>query len=195
MRLQPEYLGFDQRRAPTGPRPLRRLGHRRVDSEEVVTGDPYARDTIRGRPFGHPWSSDLQGLRHGDRPVIVLAEEDHRATMNAGEVQAFVKVALAGRPLAEAHVAEGPLPSPFQGQADPCRLGDLRADGARTDHDAAAVAAEVARRLAPATRGIGRAGEGGEHQLFRGKAAGQRGREVSIVEAETIAAGFERGNS
>src|SRR6266851_10530520 len=108
MRLQPENLGFDQRRAPAGARPLRRVGDRRVDSEEVVTGDPYATDTVRGRPFRHPRSSDLQGLRHGDRPVIVLAEEDHRATMDTGEVQAFVKVALAGRPLAEAHVAEGP---------------------------------------------------------------------------------------
>src|SRR5260370_30573662 len=98
MRLQPEYLGFDQRRAPTGPRPLRRLGHRRVDSEEVVTGDPYARDTVRGRPFGHPRSSDLPGLRHGDRPVIVLAEEGHRATINNGENKPPVQVDLPGLP-------------------------------------------------------------------------------------------------
>src|SRR5260370_24373377 len=174
MRLQPEYLGFYQRRAPAGPRPLRRVGHRRVDGEEVVTSDPYARDAVRGRPFRHPWSSDLQGLRHGDRPVIVLAEEDHRATMNAREVQAFVKVSLAGRPLAEAHVAEGPLPSPFQRQADPCRLGDLRADGARTDHDAAAAAAEGARRLAPPTPAIARAAPGPDHHLFRRKPPAQR---------------------
>ena len=105
-----------------------------------------------------------------------------------------MEVALAGRPLAKTHKAEGALPSPLQGQADPSRLGDLRADGARTDHDAAAAAAEVAGGLAPATRRVGGAGERREHELFGGEAAGQRGGKIPIVQTEAIAPRLQCGD-
>ena len=115
--------------------------------------------------------------------------------MDGGEVHAFVKVPLAGRPLAETHVTEGPLPFPFQGQPDTRRLGELGADGTRANHDAAAAAAEVARCLASATRGIGCPGERREHEFFGREAAGQGGGKIPIVKAETIAAWFQRRDS
>src|SRR5256884_8200223 len=100
--------------------------------------------------------------------------------MDGREVETFVEVALAGRPLAKTHVAEGPLPSPLQGQADPSRLGDLGTDGTRSDHDAAAAAAEVPGSLASTTRGVGGAGERCEHELFGGTGASLPGGDNAI---------------
>ena len=126
--------------------------------------------------------------------MVVLAEEDHRTAVNPGEVQALVEVALAGRALTKAHVAEGALPFPLQGQADPGRLGDLRAHGARTDDDPATAAAEVARSLAPATRRVGGASERREHEFLGGEAASQRGGKIPVIETEAIASRLQRGN-
>src|SRR4029077_16131224 len=123
----------------------------RMNGEEVITVDPRPGNAVARRSFRYPRARDLQRLRRRDCPVVVLAEEDHRTAMQGSEVQAFVKIALAGRPLAKTDVTEGPLPFPFQRQANPCRLGYLWADGARADHDPAAAAAEVARRLTSAT--------------------------------------------
>jgi hypothetical protein len=43
----------------------------------------------------------LQRHRHADRPAVVLDDVDDRQVVNAGEVQAFVEVALVGGPLAD----------------------------------------------------------------------------------------------
>src|SRR3989442_393361 len=96
-------------------------------------------------PLGHPGAGDLQRLRHGDRPVIVLAEKNDRAKVDRGEVEALVKIALAGGALTEADVAERPLPSPLQRQPDAGGLRNLRTHRARSDDNAATPAAEVAR--------------------------------------------------
>src|SRR6266550_960059 len=194
MGLQAQDLGFDQGRPTPGPRALRRFGDGGVYRKKIVAADSHAGNAVGGRPFRHAGTCHLQRLRHRDRPVVVLAEKDHRAVMDGGEVQTFVEVALAGRPLAKTDVAEGALPFPLQGQADPSRLGDLGTDSAGSDHDAAAAAAEVARSLASATRRVGGAGEGGKHQFLRSEAAGQRGGEISIVETEAIAPRLQRGH-
>src|ERR671923_2169012 len=96
--------------------------------------------------------------------MVVLAEEDHGAAVDGREVEVFVEVALAGGTLAEADIAERPLPFPLERQSDAGRLGDLRTDGAGTDDDAAPAAAEIPWCLAAAARGVGGAGGGGEAQ-------------------------------
>src|SRR6202171_3566943 len=98
VRLQAQDLGFDQGRTTAGPCPLRRLGHGRVDGEEVIAGNPNARNAVGGRSFRDAGSSDLQRLRHRDRPVIVLAEEDHRTAVDAGKVKPSVKAPRAVAP-------------------------------------------------------------------------------------------------
>src|SRR5205823_2827931 len=102
--------------------------------------------------------------------------------------------ALARRALAKAHVTERPLAAPFQSQADAGGLGDLRADCAGPDDDAAAATSEISRRLAPAARWVGGPGKGRQHQLLRREAAGKSGGEVSIVKTEAIAARVEGGD-
>src|SRR5438046_1420838 len=194
MGLQTQDLGFDQRRPAPGSRALRRFGDGGMHGKKIIAADSDAGNAVGGRSFRHAGACHLQRLRHRDRPVVVLAEKDHRAVMDGREVQTFVKVTLAGRPLAKTHIAEGAFPFPLQGQADPSRLGDLRTDRARPDHDAPAAAAEVAGRLAYTTRGAGGAGERREHELLGGEAAGQRGGEISIVETEAIAPWLQRGD-
>src|SRR5207253_3696535 len=155
-------------RAAAGARALGRFEDGGMHGIKIIAADSHAGNAVGGRAFRHAGSRHLQRLRHGDRPVVVLAEKNHRAVMDGREVETFVEVALAGRPLAKTHVADGPLPSPLQGQADPSRLGDLRTDGTRSDHDAAAAAAEVAGSLASTTRAVGGPGELRLPELSRG---------------------------
>src|SRR5207248_8682209 len=150
MRLQPQHIGLDERRPFTRSSTARRLSHDAIDLEEVITGNSHPGDAVGPCPLRDAWARDLQSLRHRNRPVIVFAEKDHRASMDRGEVHALVKVALARGALAEAHETQASLPSPFQRQADARRLRDLRAHGARADDHAAAPASEIPRRL-PAT--------------------------------------------
>src|SRR3989442_12910903 len=154
--------------------------------KKIVAADSDAGNAVAGGAVRDAGARHLQRLRHRDRPVVVLTEEDHGAPMDSREVQAFVEVALAGRPLAKTHIAEGALPFPLQGQADASRLGDLRTDGARTDHDAASAAAEVARSLAPPTRGVRGAGERCKHHLLGRKTACQSGGEISVEKTEPL---------
>src|SRR5207248_5303461 len=186
--------GLAQGRPASGSRPHRRLSDRLVRGEEIVAPDANTRDAIRRGAFRDAGARHLEPLRDGDRPVVVLAEKNHRTLMDGGEVQAFMKIALARRALAKAHVTERPLAAPFQSQADAGGLGDLRADCAGPDDDAAAATSEISRRLAPAARWVGGPGKGRQHQLLRREAAGKSGGEVSIVKTEAIAARVEGGD-
>src|SRR5437588_7473150 len=146
--LEAQDLGLDQARAVAGPGASRRLRHRPIDGEEVVTRHRHPRDAVGRRSRGDAGSGHLERLGNRDRPVVVLAEEDHRAAMDRGEVEALVEITLAGRALPEAHVAERALPLPFQAQSDAGGFGDLGTDRARADDHPAPPAPEVARRLA-----------------------------------------------
>src|SRR5256885_13347301 len=126
-----------------------------VYGEEVVTLDAHPRNAIACRALGNPRTCNLERLWHGDGPAVVLAEEDHRATMDRREVQPLMEVTLTGCALTEADVAEGSLPFPFQGQADAGRFRNLRTDRARANDHASSAAAEIARGLTAAE--IGRA--------------------------------------
>jgi len=46
--------------------------------------------------------AELRGVRHRDRVLVVLHEEDHRRVEDGGEVEGLADVALAGGPVAEA---------------------------------------------------------------------------------------------
>ena len=122
--MQTQHLGLDQAGTFARARAGRGLADRVVDGEKVVAVDTHTGETVSGGPLRHARAGHLEGLRHGDRPVVVLAEEDHRAMVDGGEVETFVEVALAGGALPEAHVAERSLPSPFQGQPDAGGSGD-----------------------------------------------------------------------
>ena len=113
--MESEDFRFDQGRplAPSGARGG--LADRGVHAEKIVAADADTRNAVGGGTLGNPNPGDLQRLRHGDRPVVVLTKKDHRATVEGGEVQAFMEIALAGRPLAEADKTQPAVPVPFQG--------------------------------------------------------------------------------
>lgn len=114
--------------------------------------------------------------------------------MDGGKIQALMEIALAGCALAEADEAEPAFAAPSQRQAHPGCLRYLCTNGAGADDHPAPAAAEVARRLAAATRGVPRASERREHQLLCGESASHSGREIAVVEAEAIPPRFERAD-
>src|SRR5438270_9537466 len=79
MRLEPQHIGLDERRPFTRSRTARRLSDDAMDLEEVITGNSHPGNAVGPCPLGDTWARDLQSLGHRNRPVIVFAEEDHRA--------------------------------------------------------------------------------------------------------------------
>ena len=150
---EPVGDGLDEGRPAAVAGPVgRRLGDR-VHGQDVVAvhldpGEPEAEGPLVDRP-GH-----LLDQRHRDRPLVVLAEEDHRGAVHGGEVERLADVALAGGAVAEVgHGADlGPVPLGPDGVAD--RVQGLGADGDRVLGDLVALgipAGQVAPRNRPRT--------------------------------------------
>ena len=92
--------GLDEGRSPAAARTLERDARRGHDGENVVAVNPEARDAEpRGAVGDRPDGLHADGL--GDRPLVVLAEEDHGSLEAGGENHGLVDVALAGGTVAE----------------------------------------------------------------------------------------------
>src|SRR5215813_8707802 len=85
----------------TRARPVHRLAARRVDGKHVVAVDLDARETVGGGLLGDGARVGLLLDRHGDRPLVVLAEEHHGTVPHPGEVGRLVEVALGSGAVAE----------------------------------------------------------------------------------------------
>src|ERR1044071_4235983 len=92
---------FDQRRPISRPSPVHRLAARRVHGEHVVAVHLDARKAVGGGLLGDGAGIRLLLERHGDGPLIVLADEDHRPMPDTCEVSRLVKIALRRRAIAE----------------------------------------------------------------------------------------------
>ncbi len=93
--------GLDQRRSVTGTGTVEHRGRHGIRGKNVVAVDPDAREAeavgaLVDRGAG------LAGVGLGDGPLVVLAEEDDRAVVDAGEDERLVVVALRGRAVAHA---------------------------------------------------------------------------------------------
>ena len=92
---------LDERRAVAAPGAFDRLAHHVDDGEEIVAVDLHAGEAVGDRLLRNRRRRRLQLARRGNRPVIVLAEEDDRRLDDAGEIGGLVKVALRRGALAE----------------------------------------------------------------------------------------------
>ena len=69
-------------------------------TRDVVAVDPQTREAEASGPLVER-DAGLPVVRLGDRPLVVLAEEDDRGVVDRGEDEGLVDVALAGRAVAE----------------------------------------------------------------------------------------------
>lgn len=134
---------LDQHRPLAPARPLQRGAGHRQTGQDVVAVDPDAGEAVPLRALveRHPHLL-LGGL--GDRPLVVLAEEDDRGVVDRGEGERLRDVALAGGAVAEVgdHGAVGAVLRHPHGVTD--GVQGLRADDDR-------VQVEVVGARVPAT--------------------------------------------
>src|SRR5579885_3643710 len=89
MRRQAVDPRVDQRRTAAGAGALQGLDRRVVDGERIGAVDGDARHPIRGGTLGDGGHAHLLLAGHRDRPAVVLADEDDRQAVNAGEVESL----------------------------------------------------------------------------------------------------------
>jgi hypothetical protein len=96
-----------------------------VDREEVVAVHELARDAVARGPGGEALRRGLQRDGRGDRPAVVLQEEDDRRPADPGEVHRLVHVALARRAVAEERHDDAVAPLVAQPPRQADRVRDL----------------------------------------------------------------------
>ena len=94
-------LDFDQAGAFAAARAPDRRRHRLVHLDRVVVRHLDAGHAVGRGAVGHPVDGRGAGLGHRDRPLVVLADEDHRQLPQGRQVQRLMKGALVGRAFAE----------------------------------------------------------------------------------------------
>ena len=97
----PVRLALHQRRAVALARPVDRLPGRLHHGMEVVPVDHLALEAVPHRPVRHVVDPELQFVGGGVGVEVVLADEDHRELVHAGEVHRLVDIPPAARPLPE----------------------------------------------------------------------------------------------
>src|SRR5215467_5935357 len=100
VRAHPVGERLDQRRALALVRGAQRLLGDRVAGEHVVAVDPDPGEAEAAGPLVQR-NPALPLLRHGDRPLVVLAEEHHRGVEDGCEVEGLADIPLACRAVAE----------------------------------------------------------------------------------------------
>jgi hypothetical protein len=129
-----------------------------IDGKDVVAVnlDPF--EAVGDRLLREGLGRRLSGARHGDRILIVLAEEDHGDFEDPGEVEPLVEVPFRSGAIAKVHERTRLFALELGGPGRPDRVQDLGSDG-HADHkipdalgDAIAlfVAAPVHEQLQPA---------------------------------------------
>src|SRR5690606_34101577 len=96
----PVGVGLDEGGAAAAAGAVERLGGDRVAGQHVVAVHPHRRDTHAGAAAGERHGA-LPARRHGDRPLVVLADEDDGRVVDGGEDHRLVDVALGGGAVAE----------------------------------------------------------------------------------------------
>ncbi len=129
MRAHPVGEGLDQHRAVAAAGVVERPAGDREAGQHVVAVDPDAGEAEAGGPAVQR-DLGLVGGRLGDRPLVVLAEEDHRSVVDRGEGEGLGDVALAGGAVAE--VRDHRVVRAVLGDAHRVTGG---VQGLRADHD------------------------------------------------------------
>src|SRR5215210_1879816 len=99
-----------------------------VDREHVAAVHAEAWNPVAGGLVDEGLGTRLVGERGGDRPVVVVAEQDDRRAHHGGEVGALVEGALGGGAVAEEGERAGALAPQALAPREPGRVRDLRRD-------------------------------------------------------------------
>src|SRR5439155_286488 len=117
-----------ERRAIAAPGALDRVFADGEACGHVGAVNSRAGDPITGRAVGHVGVAHLQADGYRDGVAVVLADENHWQAVDRGEVDALVKVALAGGAVSERAQSHGPLALELGGVRDPRGLRHPRRD-------------------------------------------------------------------
>ena len=148
MRAHPVGVRLDERRALAGPRRVERRPGDRQAGEHVVAVDPDAGEAEAQRPLVER-DAGLLLDRLGDRPLVVLAEEDERGVEDARPHERLVDVALAGRAVAEVGDHGVLAAVPLDAHRVAGRVQRLGADDDRVDVEVAVLRVPAAEVGAP----------------------------------------------
>jgi len=134
----PIGVRFDEGRPPAAPGPVGGFLHRRITRQDIVPVHLDARKTIGPGLLRERRRGGLAPPGHGDGPLVVDADEDVRRLEDAGEVQAFVKIAFRSRAVAQGREDDEVPLAQADGQPGPRGMNDLGAyrDGDRERVDA-----------------------------------------------------------
>ena len=98
--LHPQRHELEQRRPAALARLLDGAVRLAVDGEHVgaVDDDPF--EAVRGRPVGEVVDAELEPVRGGVGVLVVVADEDDREPVDAGQVHRLVRIAAGHRAVA-----------------------------------------------------------------------------------------------
>jgi hypothetical protein len=123
---------LDQGDAFTSPGPLHRLLGDLVCGEHVIAVGLHTGDAVPSRLVRQPLGGALLRGGCGVGVSVVLDDHDERATLNRGEIDAFVKGTGGGGAVAHIDQAHARFPPQLKGEGDAChyrnhvtQMGDL----------------------------------------------------------------------
>jgi hypothetical protein len=135
------------------------LVHRRLDGrvhgQHIIAVYPQRRHGIRQTLDRQGFGLGLPRDRRGDRPLIVLADEDHGRLVDAREVETRVKVVLAGGAVPEEAKGDIACPADLGRPRDADCVRDLRGHGRRRTDVPHLGRANVAGHLTAASHIVG----------------------------------------
>src|SRR5579859_5087510 len=125
---------LNQRRPAARARPAHGLARRAVDGQHVIAVDADGGQAIGHAAVGHFRVAGRIRKGHLGRIQVVLADKDHRQLPDGGQVDAFVKGAIAYRAIAEEGHADAAGLEQLEGVAGASGLQDVGADDAGGAH-------------------------------------------------------------
>ncbi len=158
VRRRPVRHRLDEGRPLAGPRARDRVPRRLVHGEDVASVDAHARNPVADRLVGERRRRRLGAERSRDRPLVVVAEEDHRRLHHPRERRALVERALRRRAVAEERERDTVLALEARPPREPDGMRDLRRDGHADRGDVELRRIPPARRVAPPPGEHGRDG-------------------------------------
>ena len=117
---------LDQRWPPSGKGDFACFARGMIHGNGVQPIHLYATHRVTGSTRDHTTGGNLILFRHANGVVIVLAKENYRQFVDAGDACRLVKIALGGCALTEIRDAHALLPKHARGIGTADRMGDLR---------------------------------------------------------------------
>ncbi len=177
---QAHDAGLDQRGALAGTCSLMGIPRGRIAAQDVSTLHGHAGESVSRGPSRDREAGDLLVQRDADRVAVVLADEDHRQLVDAGEVHGLVDLALVGGALSEVGDGHHVVAAHPGAHRDAHRVQHLGADRRADAHDVVPRAAVVSRHLPPGGADVIALGQVGGDDVLRAHPEGHGRRDGSV---------------